>query len=371
MIATSYQLTDEPRQASMGLVHISMFDLQAAEEVPAQEILQNPHISLYYLDFESRQAVFVETPPDINLSLVSFYFVTQYETATRVLTISFDTMLKLADSLTANDSQLVFIHSVGRCGSTLASQLFAQIPSVFNLSEPDALTNLVVARNNALCDETELISLLRATVRLLCQHSRATTIVIKGRSFVIELGDLLHTLFPKAKHLFLYRDAVTWLRSNLRAFGRRAEVTEEEEALMEKQRRGYLGALVPAISQFDPHRFLPHSGALSLMWLTAMERYVGLCQLDIDTLAIRYSGWLQNPRETAEAMLAFCQSVPSDMSLVYETLKRDSQADTPLSRGILNQKDSMLADDDLAELQWHLQNHPFINTADFAVPNTL
>ena len=93
MIATTYTLSDESRQTSFGVAHIGLFELQNPVEVPATEIVENPNISLYCLDVKERQAVFVETPAEIDLSTVPFYFVTQFEEATRVLTISFETLL--------------------------------------------------------------------------------------------------------------------------------------------------------------------------------------------------------------------------------------------------------------------------------------
>lgn len=370
MQATIFEITNETREASFGVVSINQFQLRCTGEVAAQDVVTNPHISLFCLDFEGRRAVFVETPEDVDLSHVPFCFVVQFEQATRVLTISFETLLALAESIAIDDSRLVFIHSVGRCGSTLASQLFAQVPLVANLSEPDALTNLVVARNAGVHDATELRQLLRATVRLLCCHSAGMTAVIKGRSFVIELADWLHALFPRAKHLFLYREAESWLQSGRRAFGRTETLTEEEAVAREKQGRQYMGALAPTIAQFDPNRRLPHAGMLTLMWLAAMECYVQLCELPIDTLAIRYSSWKQQPRATAEAMLRFCNTLPEDMCRIDETLNRDSQAGTRLSQDALSERARADAHD-FAELRWHLQNHAFVNSADYEVPNTL
>ncbi|NCF69291.1 MAG: hypothetical protein GWP61_25345 [Chloroflexi bacterium] len=48
-------------------------------------------------------------------------------------------------------------------------------------------------------------------------------------------------------------------------------------------------------------------------------------------IAIRYSNWRSHPRETAVAMLGYCNCLPSDLTAVYETLTKDSQAGTSLS----------------------------------------
>jgi hypothetical protein len=280
-------------------------------------------------------------------------------------------MIQLAKSVTLDDNRLIFIYSVGRCGSTLASQIFAQIPGVVNISEPYVLSQLVIARNTKSAKDEELVTLLVAAICLLCKTAAEIAWVVKGQSFVIELGDWLDKLYPHTKNLFLYRHAETWLRSGLRAYGRGVEATDEERRAREKQRREILGPLVPLIALYDPNQPLSHAGTLSLMWLRAMELYVQYCNMGIEMLAIRYDSWRSAPRKTAEAMLDYCQCRPTNMTVIYETLNRDSQADTHLSREALEQHKTIITDLELDELQRHLQNHAFIHEADFEVPNTL
>jgi len=371
MMATSFEIVDRLRERSFRLADIRDFRLRQIGQQPAERILENPHITLYSLDFENRRAVFVETPADVNLSQAPFYFVTQYEKAKRVLTIPFETMLQLAQSISVDDNRLVFIHSVGRCGSTLASQIFAQIPGVINISEPYVLSQLVIARNTKAANEDDLVALLEAAICLLCKTAAETAWVVKGQSFVIELGDWLHRIYPQTKSLFLYRHAETWLRSGLRAYSRGVEETNEEHRAREKQRREHLGSLVPSIAQYDAEQPLSHAGLLALMWLSAMERYVQYCRMGIEMLAIRYASWQSAPRKTAEAMLDYCRCRPTDMTAIYETLNRDSQAGTRLSREALEQGKRVITELELEELHWHLQHHAFIHEADFEVPNTL
>ena len=371
MMATTFEIVDRPRHAPARRADMRDFLLRETGQLPAGEILENPHITLYSLDFENSRAVFVETPADVNLSQAPFYFVTQFEKAKRVLTIPFETMLQLAQSVSIDDNRLIHIYSVGRCGSTLASQIFAQIPGVINISEPYVLTQLVVARNSRAHNEDELVALLKATICLLCKTAAETAWVIKGQSFVIELGDWLHEIYPQTRNLFLYRHAETWLRSGLRAYSRGVEGTNEESKARQNQRREVLGPLVPSIAQYDATQLLSHAGMLALMWLRAMERYVQYSGMGIEMLAIRYASWRSAPRETAEAMLDYCQCRPTDMTAIYETLTRDSQAGTGLSREALEQRERVITELELEELHWHLRNHAFIHEADFEVANTL
>jgi hypothetical protein len=371
MVATTYEVLDRPNHGPYRRPGIHNFHLCKIGQLPAGKILENPRISLYCLDWENRQAVFVETPADVDLSQAPFYFTTQYEEATRILTISFDAMKRLAKSVSIDDNRLIHIYSVGRCGSTLASQVFASIPGVVNISEPHVLSQLVIARNTKAMDEDELFALLEATICLLCKTGADTAWVVKGQSFVIELGDWWHRIYPRTRNLFLYRHAETWLQSGLRAFSGGAELPEEEHRARESQRRALLGSLVPLIAQVDASQPLSDADMLSLMWLRAMERYVQYCDMGIEMLAIRYASWLSAPRRTVEAMLEYCQCRPTDMTAVHEALKRDSQAGTGLSREALERRARVITDLEMEALHWHLQHHAFIHVADYVVPNTL
>ena len=372
MIATTYEIVDRPNNSPSLVADIRKdFRLGEIGQLPVEKILENPHITLYGLDFENRWTVFVETPADIDLSQAPFYFNTQFENAMRVLTIPFETMIRVAKSVTIDDNRLTFIYSVGRCGSTLASQIFAQIPGVINFSEPFALSQLVIARNTKKARDDELVALLDAAICLLCKTEADTAWVVKGQSFVIELGDWLHKIYPHTRNLFLYRHAEAWLHSGLRAYSRGVEETDEQHRARERGRRELLGSLVPAIAQYDAELPLSHASMLALMWLTAMERYVQYSRMDIEMLAIRYASWLSAPRKTAEAMLEYCGCKPTDMKAIYETLNRDSQADSHLSRQALQQHNRVMDELELKELQLFLEKHAFINEADFEVPNTL
>ena len=368
MVATTFEILGRPNtRPSLEADIRKDFRLGEIGQLPVEKILENPQITLYGLDFENRWAVFVETPADIDLSQASFYFNTQFEKAKRVLTIPFETMIQMAKSVIIDDNRLILIYSVGRCGSTLASQIFAQVPGVINISEPYALSHLVIARNTRKASEDQLIALLGAAILLLCKTNADTAWVVKGQSFVIELADWLHNIYPRTRNLFLYRHAETWLQSGLRAFSLDVEETDEEK----KIRRERLGSLVPSIAEYDPHLPLSHAGMLSMMWLTAMERYVQHSRLGIEMLAIRYASWLSAPRKTAEAMLEYSGCKPTNMTAIYETLNRDSQADSYLSREALQQHKRVMHELELAELYLFLEKHAFINEADFEVPNTL
>jgi hypothetical protein len=370
-MATNYEIAQKRPRSQLGLADITDFELKNVGQIGSEVILENPYISLYSLDFKQSRAVFVETPSEIDLSHAPFYYLAQYENAVRVLTLPFESMIHLAQSITIDDRRLVFIHSVGRAGSTLASQIFAHIDGVINISEPDALTLLVAARYYQLGNNTNFLDLLRATVNLLCKTPAQTAWVIKVRSFVIELGDCLHQIYPRAKNIFLYRNAETWLGSALGAYSSGVEKSENELYLWENKLRQSIAPLTPLIASFDTVKHLSSVSLLTLMWLSVMERYIQLHESGVEMLAIRYPSWHSAPQKTVIKMLDYCGIIPTNMALIQQILEKDSQAGTFLSKENINKRGKKIQSSDLEELNQILQNHAFISTTDFEVPNTI
>lgn len=371
MIATNFEITGSKQDNPNSFVDINDFKLRERGKVNAEDILNNPHITLYCLDFQNGQAVFVETPAAVNLSQVPFFYQTQRQQAVRVLTVPFETMIQLAQCVTVDDKKLIQIYSMGRSGSTLASQILAQVEGMINISEPDMLTQLVAARFMQPGKEMELKALLDTSIRLLCKTPAQAAWVIKGRSWVIELGDWLHELYPNATNFFLYREAESWTKSNLGAFMVEGEHTADEIFQLENEARGWMQLFVPRIARYDPDEHLSLTGLCTLMWLSLMERYMELDRAGVKMLAIRYASWQKNPRQTALSMLDYCGCRPSDLTAIEETLKKDSQAGTSLAQDAVKKKAISADLVNTAEMDRFLQSHAYIKSRDFEVPNTL
>lgn len=372
MFATSFEIIGKKRPDPVGLVDIKDFELRESGQFAASEILANDHITLYAFDFENGQAIFVDGASPDELSQAPFYYQAQYESAIRVVTLSFETMIGLAQSVTLDDRKLIFIQSMGRCGSTLASKLLAQLPGVINMSEPDTLTQLIIARFTQPDKQAEMKMLLDATVRLLCKAPVQTAWVIKGRSWVIELGDWLHELYPRAKTIYLYREAESWINSNLSAFIDVAGKTPEEFRQMEIESRGWMKFFVPSIARYDPDQHLTATGLTTLMWLDNVERYMDWHKAGIEMLAIPYANWKLDARQTAVSMLEYCGHRPDDLSAIEDTLSKDSQAGSVVAQDTVQKNKSNISSIlDRAEMNRFLQNHPYIHSPNFEVANSL
>ena len=368
MPAICFNIVSKRRASPLAFANVNDFKLQQSGNVSPQIILENPDITLYSLDFQANQGIFVETPPAINLSEAPFLYDAQYEHATRVFAVPFGLMVQLAKSIQLNPAQLIFLHSVGRAGSTLAGQICSKVKGVINISEPEALTWLVPAKLANPGIEAELIMFFDACIRFLCKTPVQTAWVIKGRSFVIELGDWIYKKYPGSKNIFLYRDAETWLKSSLQAYT--FELPEAEMREQEKNLKRNLSPLVPRIAKYNKSHHLTTAEIISLMWLSVMDRYMRLHDMGFEMMAIRFENWNVAPRETAIAMLEYC-GLNIDDAALDNALSRDSQAGTHLSRETLSKKGYNLREEDIRQLKQLLHDHPVIQTPDYMVPNTM
>jgi hypothetical protein len=111
---------------------------------------------------------------------------------------------------------------MSRCGSTLAAQMLAALPTNLVLSEPCPIDGVLRAplRNPHVTD-AERLAWLRALVSALGQRRRGeeARLFIKFESWhVFELA-LIRAAFPDVPWLFLYRDPVEVLVSQVRRRG--------------------------------------------------------------------------------------------------------------------------------------------------------
>jgi len=388
MAATAFKIVGRKRQHALSFASMKDFQLLEAGSIASEELLNNPHISLYSLDFETQCAVFVETPESLTLSKVSFYWLAQYEHAIQVVTLPFPDFISLAGQISVESGNLRFIYSVGRAGSTLASQIFTCVDDVEAISEPDALTVIVTARyasrtNNSQANkqadgqanEPVIKALLAASVCFLCKSKTATQFVIKGRSQIAEIGDWLCELYPYAKNLFLYRDAESWLVSAKRAYTNGIQRDSQAQIALEQVTRIALRPVTRLIANYPDDQHLSIVEQLVLTWLSAMDACMRMRSMGAEILPILFSSWRLYPEETARRMLAYCDAQLSSEQKLQEVLKRDSQADTMLAQEAVKTHVQDLLQDllpgDVESLSYHLQRHHTIRSADFNIPGTL
>ena len=175
MQADILQIESKNDHYAADMASLSDFRWRLEGTVDARCLVSRPHVTLYCLDGELRKAVFVETPPDLNLRECTLYYQAQFHKAQRLLTITYDTPHKLAGQVGDRFQSLILVYSVGRCGSTLLSTAFNRVDSVFDLSEAEVYMHLTRPRDGS--GDAELRHLLQSCTRLLYKPAGAQTTI--------------------------------------------------------------------------------------------------------------------------------------------------------------------------------------------------
>jgi hypothetical protein len=409
MEATVLEILGRTKSGALSIASPSDFVSKSQGAVDARVILESPQTSLYCLDDQQRTALFVETPPSLDPARHPFYYQTQYKHALRLLSISYDTLIRLGGHADYPQN-LVLIYSVGRCGSTLLSRAFSRLDDVSSLSEPDAYTQITAMRPKDGSRDDELLQLLESCTRILHKHqsSRRHTLALKFRSFSIQIADLLYKAFPRARSLFLYRNAEAWARSAARAFCAFDPSTQERNARAIQQDFETFERLIPLLpdyiswalkrwfsrgedinwlkcarntarfvhsSQVDGPEYLrpfPPMESLAVMWLSVMDRYLQLHARGISMLAVRYETLLSATTPVLRAIFEHCNLPLNQVGLAKVAFAEDSQQGTSLARQrILSIEDVPMSEEHRAQISAILRRHPSIQEANVTVPGTL
>ena len=81
----AYELTIDAKVKPnpFNIVSADDFQVQIGRAIDPHVVLEQPNLSLYCLDPANQRALFVDTPPEVDLLQAPFYFIAQYEAALR------------------------------------------------------------------------------------------------------------------------------------------------------------------------------------------------------------------------------------------------------------------------------------------------
>jgi hypothetical protein len=357
------------------LANLNKFILRDGESVNAEIILNSPNISLYCLDDTNQRAIFVELPPDVDLSTAPFVYVILHEQAERLIAVPYEAFRQLTYRLPKVE-RLIMIYISGRSGSTLLSSVFNQLDGVLSLSEPDVATQFAYLRPADGSRDAELGDLLDCTLRFLFRptpFSSATVAVLKLRIEGLQVMDLVQAVFPQAKNLFSYRDAMGFVASFYRVFQgikspeyRPFEQYVETFSFGSRNFKHLAFCLDPNTEQISTIQ------QLTLWWIGSMEWYLEQYARSIPILAVRYAD-LNTAREPVlTKIFAYCGLPVEKVPETLAAFSRDSQEGTFLARENPAEGNRLrLTPPQIDEITRILARHPMIKQSDFFAPGTL
>jgi hypothetical protein len=374
MTTTILNIVNKVKQDPTGFVAITDFDVTLGDLIEPQQILHDPTISLYCLDHANERAIFVQTPIDIDLTVHPFFYQAQYEHAHQLIAVPYETLHRLANEMEAHKRKLLLIYSVGRCGSTLLSQVFDQVDGILSLSEPDFFTNIVLLRDENGRNDPALKKILHSCLLMLQKplpQRNPETWAIKFRSSGFEIADLIHQAAPTAQSIFLYRDAIQRTRSEARAF----DLYTKKPVKMSSDLLQKWIHLIPLMKNYKRKAKwgkLSRIEMSALAWLSRMHKYLTLHNQGIPLCAIRYEDLVAQPEKIISELFIFCAIPQKYVETILHVFARDSQAGSSLAKARVNEKTPQeLSVKHLHEIDAILKKHATIKTSDYLLPGTI
>ncbi|XP_045168619.1 uncharacterized protein LOC123531591 isoform X3 [Mercenaria mercenaria] len=266
-----------------------------------------PHISLYCVT--KTEAVFVETDEklDVHYNTDSNFYTTQFKHAKRMITMPLGVFHKLAQDTGDPRVPVVLISNTGRCGATLLSRMFEQVPGTRIIQEPDCLTTLAFLKRSGSLSDTEYDNVLTSAIRLLCKPDDKTNmLIIRSRPCCCVQIKTIQKLIPRIRHIFLYRNSLRTVSSYI---GTMSNDTTAQCArfLIDN---AVLGTFFPFLRKIFHHYFvhtldqdppltnpadLTTVGMFSSVWAACVACAVECTEKNIPIISVLYDEMMKSP----------------------------------------------------------------------------
>ncbi len=365
-----------PRLLPAEVITPGIFRRGPAQTVDFAAVLRQDaaRISPFCVDMKRRELIFVETPASADmLTSHAFFYDAQRDLASAIYRVGFDHLPVLGSNFgtAVAACRPIFLHSTGRCGSTLLSQLLDAGCHLRSVSEPDFYTQLAMAARREPHRFAELQAVAAAGTTLLCHHldARQDTprrVLIKLRSFCIFSARLFDLPGQPAANLFLWRDPEATINSFLNAFmGKRAfdrwRRTRADRLFMQLVTRlprlkAELTATMPLLDEPPWRRFVRHHGFVGYFTANWVAHMLAARSLQAEDgyfgAAIRYAELRESPVQVLEGLQRALE-LPVEQRLdpagVTAVMAQDSQRNsrfasrnerllTPADRGTIDRQ---------------------------------
>ncbi len=305
------------------------FKLSPNGQIGVDTLVASPDWTLYSIDPAKGKAMLVEMPARTDLSNSVFVYQDQFDQGLRAAVLELDAFIEASQAI-APPNHLSFLFSTGRCGSTLASRIFAKLPDVWSLSEPDYLTNIAMARLKY--PRVELVALVQAATLWTCRPPKGqapTAIIIKPRSEATLIAELCREAFPNSQNVFLYRDLLGWADSIGKLSQRAMDpaiVYAESEFWRDWWDHVMAGQPLTTLKDYFPpdHGPILASEFFTLAWDLRIEGYLQALRRGMNFTAIHYADLNKNREQETARLLSGCGLSTDYLNMAMQAFDVDS-----------------------------------------------
>ena len=359
-----YRIVDRERPHPIAMPKPLDFTMADEGAIDPSVALECPEWSLYCLDADNYDGIFVECPPEIDLTRFPFYYQAQFQHAVRVLRVPAAEVERLAEQAPLDPSSLILVYSMGRCGSTLVSRAFGEAEATYSLSEPDAFTQLRHWRSEGKLDDAEINRLLKIITRLQITPGRLRGnhhFALKFRSEVTEMFPFFYEAFPEAKLIYLYRSAAPWARSFLRVWSG----SDPMEPVPKENLGRHWGGLLsdwPEVRRVD---------IMAARWVVALRQCLEMQRRGIPLFIVRYEELAAAPLPILRQMFDYCGVSLAPGGDLEKILAVDSQEGSSFSRAALQERARTITPEHLEAVRTAIPQIDPILSADYVISGSV
>ena len=373
MMARKLHIISRRREHPGVIASLADFDWREGESMSLDALYTDPTISLYCLEHSGEQAIFTKLPDGIDLAQAPFMYQKQFDKAEHLIALPYRDFIGFADSIELTQETALFLHNIGRCGSTALCRFLNEAPGVMALSEPDALTGVLTGQfsrawGSALIQAC-LVWLFRQAV-----FGGESHYVVKLRNQAVTVMKAYIDSMPHAKHIFLYRNVLEWLASFHRLRVNRGDTpTRYSRQQIIDQQVSYFRCSPADIERYAPLEITSYLSleGRALGWLFMLGRYLDLHETQWPIRAMRYVD-LQADRDGILKRVFAVMGLPSaEWERASPIFDQDAQAGTIFARDGNRANNIDLPDSMKATIHKLLAHQPVLNRADFLLPGTI
>lgn len=373
MSASKLEILSRYREHPGVIASLADFEWTAGTKLAADQLFDDPRYSLYCLDPEHELAIFTALPAGVDVSRTPFMYQAQFDQAEYLVSLPFLDFAGLVDSMEHEGESLLFLHNIGRCGSTALCRALNDVDGVISLSEPDALSNFLSLRH---LPRWQYSTLIRASLVWLFRPSVSggkTHCVIKLRNQSSAIMKGYIDALPEARHIFIYRNLIDWLASFQRLRVRRGDTpTRYSRAQIIAQQAAYYQCPAAEFERLAHPSLSSYLGleGRALGWLYMLERYLEAQERGAALAAIRYED-LQRERDAVLLSVLRLLGLPeAALSQAAGAFATDAQAGTIFARDEGRGNTVALPAEMRATVRRLLALQEVIRSADFVLPGT-
>lgn len=365
-------IKENNRQHAIPIVSPDDFTTEPAGEIDSEEVLRDPKFSLYCFDPENGRALFVESSDPVAVEQKPFYYQAQVETAIGLVAMPMETFHSVAERIPEPPKGLIWVHSVGSCGSTLLSKALAAVPEVQSLSEPDDLTHMCKLRAGKVVSEDWLRAAIKSSTKWRCKPRvgpPAEVVAIKTRSEVSVLADLIGDLYPQSKHIFLYREGIAWMRSWFSGYPPDLPM---DDVAINREREQNWAKMLPLLSEYiREDKPLNAVEVRMISWITSMESQPLLREMGVPLCTVRFEDLTADPCSMLSKVFDFCEIEVPDWGSIEAVLGRDSREGTVFDREERRKNRREMPAEFVQDIRDIVATRPLLKTPDVILPGTI